>query len=133
MNPAEVEDRLLEDLGETVLTLVIADESRHTWMDKIMGGKNSGTLRAMHRIIGYRYLLNDTTWEETKLWEAGENQKLAARVSSQNLGAFDLWGIRYWVLTGILGVAVIFLSAALFLVAHGKVNLTGIITDTNKP
>jgi putative membrane protein len=51
-----VDEALLEELGETVMALMVPDPKRHEWMDRMMGGEGSDALAEHHRWMGYRYL-----------------------------------------------------------------------------
>ena len=56
INPAAVDEALLEELGETVMGLMVPNSRRHEWMDRMMGGEGSESLAEHHRWMGYRYL-----------------------------------------------------------------------------
>lgn len=65
IDPDLIRPALLEELGDAVMDLMIADEERHEWMDEMMGGEGSEQLAATHRWIAYNYLQNDgklDTW-----------------------------------------------------------------------
>lgn len=68
INPDAVDPKLLEELGDAVMALTIADEEQHRWMDRMMGGEGSEQLSSAHRWIGYNYLRNDGT---TSQWGPG--------------------------------------------------------------
>jgi len=54
-----VDRDLLEELGDGVMGLMIADDERHEWMDRMMGGEGSAELASTHAWLGYNYLQND--------------------------------------------------------------------------
>ncbi|MCK9438096.1 MAG: hypothetical protein M0Q12_12930 [Synergistaceae bacterium] len=65
IDPDLIRPALLEELGDAVMDLMIADEERHEWMDEMMGGEGSEQLASTHRWIAYNYLQNDgklDTW-----------------------------------------------------------------------
>ena len=65
IDPEQVSPALLEELGDAVMGLMIADEQQHEWMDAMMGGEGSEQLASTHRWIAYNYLQNDgklDTW-----------------------------------------------------------------------
>ncbi|MGB4406369.1 MAG: SHOCT domain-containing protein [Sphaerochaeta sp.] len=66
----QVSPALLEELGDAVMGLMIADEQQHEWMDEMMGGEGSEQLSSTHRWIAYNYLQNDGTlgtWGSTMM------------------------------------------------------------------
>ena len=56
INPDKVSTGLLEQLGDAVVASRHPNEREHEWMDQMMGGEDSPNLKAMERIMGYRYL-----------------------------------------------------------------------------
>ena len=58
IDPDRVATELLEELGDAVMGLMIADEEQHAVMDRMMGGEESEQLTSTHRWLGYRYLQN---------------------------------------------------------------------------
>ena len=58
IDPDQVSTELLEELGDAVMGLMIADERQHAVMDRMMGGEGSEQLTSTHRWLGYRYLQN---------------------------------------------------------------------------
>ena len=59
INPDRVDTEILEELGDAVMGLMIADEAQHEWMDEMMGGEGSEQLDSTHRWMGYQYLQNN--------------------------------------------------------------------------
>ena len=56
IDPDQVADEFLEELGEALMSIMVPDPREHTWMDDMMGGEGSDSLSSMHRVMGYRYL-----------------------------------------------------------------------------
>ncbi len=56
INPDKVSENLLEKLGELIMADHHPNQKEHAWMDKMMGGEGSENLKAMHQMMGYRYL-----------------------------------------------------------------------------
>jgi uncharacterized membrane protein len=59
IDPDSVDTKTLEELGDAVMALMIADEAQHEWMDEMMGGEGSEQLDSTHRWMGYQYLQNN--------------------------------------------------------------------------
>lgn len=59
IDPDRIDEELLEELGEALMSFMVSDPREHTWMDEMMGGEGSESLASMHRVMGYRYLSGD--------------------------------------------------------------------------
>ncbi|MCK5155843.1 MAG: SHOCT domain-containing protein [Spirochaetales bacterium] len=59
ITPAKVSPELLEELGDAVMGIMIADDEHHEWMDAMLGGEGSEQLSSAHRDLGYQYIIND--------------------------------------------------------------------------
>lgn len=56
INPRNVSNDLLEQLGDSVMEAMIGNHDLHEQMDARMGGDESATLISMHIRMGYNYL-----------------------------------------------------------------------------
>ena len=57
INVDKVSSSKLESLGDSVMQAMIGNTEVHDQMDKNMGGDGSATLTALHKKIGYNYLV----------------------------------------------------------------------------
>lgn len=57
INADKVSASKLEELGDSVMEAMIGNSEVHEQMDKNMGGEGSATLTALHKKIGYNYLV----------------------------------------------------------------------------
>ena len=58
INPDNVSDELLEKLGEAIMNVQHPDPKEHEFMDDMMGGDDSESLKAMHKWMGFNYIKN---------------------------------------------------------------------------
>jgi uncharacterized membrane protein len=125
IDPDEVSDATLEELGEALMSVMVPNERQHEFMDRMMGGEGSDSLEAMHRAMGYSYLAGDGRGS----WDSGWSMMGRSRGPGPwMMGGPGAWGRMHgwgmmggawvWVLVAILAVAVIVL--AVLLAARGR-------------
>ena len=56
IDPEQVPEELLIELGDAVMGSHVGDSEQHEWMDEMMGGEGSESLESAHRWMAYRYL-----------------------------------------------------------------------------
>jgi hypothetical protein len=128
IDPDRVDNELLEELGEALMSLMVPDPREHAWMDDMMGGEGSDSLASMHRVMGYRYLSGEGSFHGSMgmMGPMGGGMMMGPGM----MGGAGMMGSYYrddgwlqqersrrfwsttlpWTLTGILSVAVTALS-----------------------
>ena len=61
INADKVSAAKLEELGDSVMEVMIGNSAMHEQMDSRLGGDGSATLTAYHKNLGYNYLTGRTT------------------------------------------------------------------------
>lgn len=124
IDPDEVSDAQLAELGEAVMDARFPNERQHAYMDEMMGGEGSRSLAAMHRSLGYSYLAGGD--------RSGWGMMGPGRGSWGMMGPWMMGGYRgfgwgrgfmsagpgMWILVVLLGATVVVL--AIVLATRGK-------------
>lgn len=128
----EINDEQFEELGDAVMSVMHPDERQHELMDQAMGGEGSDSLRAMHAMMGQRYLgcLSGVSDGITKgvstimsmmmgggmmggwldsMMKGGENSMMSNMMGWSNWGMAGgwIWMILFWVLIIVAIIALI--------------------------
>ena len=131
IDPALVDEQLLEQLGDAVMALNFPDPKQHEWMDEMMGGESSESLAAMHRTMGYCYLNDGSSWGSGGMMGSGSRSMMmgGGMMGSPNNWMMSpyynsglerklknrfIWGsIVPWTITGVLSATVAILSVVI--------------------
>lgn len=67
IDPEQVDDAELKEVGEIVMKRIIADPAARAWINETMGGQNSECLKDMYIMIGYRFLHDRRSLQESTI------------------------------------------------------------------
>ena len=115
IDPNKVNDQLLEELGEAVMSQTHPNPRQHEWMDQMMGGEGSESLAAAHRNMGYQYLKSDGfigPMGSGMMGSGGMMGSYGYMDYRPRAGTF-FTTVLPWTLAGLLGVSVTALSIVL--------------------
>ncbi len=102
IDPDKVPDNLLEDLGVAVIREIHPSEREIRWMNDMMGGDGTASLKAMYRIMGYRYLEGDFNYtginKSNNFWRRGfgNNMMWPNYMMGRRYYNNSPWNIRNW-------------------------------------
>ena len=125
INPDKVSDDLLAELGEAVMEVNHPNERQHEWMDEMMGGEGSQSLRSAHIMMGYNYL-SGTGWRRGPY---GGRGMMNDGLFMPMMGGYDGYG--HMTGRGFFGWGWIGMVIVLLLVAGGIAGIIVAITRRN--